>query len=457
MLQYYTIEYDGYVYKKPEKKEEKEGRTGLKYLLEELHIPNEDREALVHIVAQINKRTKWKDLSEKQARVYSRMEKILNRLRTYTPFSAPFLNKVNKREAPEYYTLIEHPMDLSKIGKKLSAQEYPDVQDFANDLDLIWSNCFKFNCTYGNIYSMYAQKMKERAFFLLQDLYTEKEIEVNEPLEVLKHLWATEKKRKELVASRLAILQQPTEFVCKRTPGQMLEYYVTESAVAQEIEHYRLEKERSLQDIHRKSSSSHLDYLPEWTYFYNSFPYASTDAEDIFLEECSLEQIDTISELLHAQRRQADTERPGKSSRLSATQEGSRPSAAQESSMSHRGSGRLPFFYLGSQDAYGILRHALAQYLLSLGITQSESAAFEVLLSYVLFEIRRVLSELKALKSTESFEEIAYDLLAKYKVQPVDFEPVTFFSENEEHSSSDSILDLICSDVDGLEELESIM
>lgn len=59
------------------------------------------------------------------------------------PHGQIFLNKVNKRDAPNYYEIIKRPMDLGTVGRKLHL--YRSVGEFARDLDLIWSNCLVYN------------------------------------------------------------------------------------------------------------------------------------------------------------------------------------------------------------------------------------------------------------------------------------------------------------------------
>ena len=55
-----------------------------------------------------------------------------------------FLNKVNKKDAPNYYDIIKNPMDLGAVGRKIHM--YRGLDDFKSDLDLIWSNCLnKYN------------------------------------------------------------------------------------------------------------------------------------------------------------------------------------------------------------------------------------------------------------------------------------------------------------------------
>ncbi|KAL1729840.1 hypothetical protein EV714DRAFT_251135 [Schizophyllum commune] len=46
---------------------------------------------------------------------------------------------------PTYYTEIEHPMDFSTMGKKLTEGKYQTMEDFRKDVELIFKNCRKFN------------------------------------------------------------------------------------------------------------------------------------------------------------------------------------------------------------------------------------------------------------------------------------------------------------------------
>ncbi|KAI4293560.1 hypothetical protein PAPHI01_2835, partial [Pancytospora philotis] len=70
------------------------------------------------------------------------MGRILERLRK-DERAFIFLNKVSKRDAPDYSTVIKHPMDLGTVGRKLAL--YRDIHEFKKDLDLIWSNCLLYN------------------------------------------------------------------------------------------------------------------------------------------------------------------------------------------------------------------------------------------------------------------------------------------------------------------------
>jgi len=61
------------------------------------------------------------------------------------PGSIPFLKPVNIRDAPDYYTIIQHPMDINKIKDKIKAFKYTGRQDFEDDWILIRDNCIAYN------------------------------------------------------------------------------------------------------------------------------------------------------------------------------------------------------------------------------------------------------------------------------------------------------------------------
>ncbi|EAY23231.1 Bromodomain containing protein [Trichomonas vaginalis G3] len=44
-----------------------------------------------------------------------------------------------------YFQIIDHPMDLSTVRKKLLNDEYSTPEDFKRDVNLIWENLFKYN------------------------------------------------------------------------------------------------------------------------------------------------------------------------------------------------------------------------------------------------------------------------------------------------------------------------
>eukprot|EP01121_Diplochlamys_sp_Union-15-3_P015395 TRINITY_DN5078_c0_g1_i2.p1 TRINITY_DN5078_c0_g1~~TRINITY_DN5078_c0_g1_i2.p1 ORF type:complete len:283 (+),score=71.43 TRINITY_DN5078_c0_g1_i2:49-849(+) len=48
-------------------------------------------------------------------------------------------------EIPDYFSIITHPMDLGTIKSNLERGAYETVEDFAEDVRLVWSNALKYN------------------------------------------------------------------------------------------------------------------------------------------------------------------------------------------------------------------------------------------------------------------------------------------------------------------------
>ncbi|MEQ2192293.1 Bromodomain-containing protein 2 [Xenoophorus captivus] len=57
----------------------------------------------------------------------------------YTPVDATALG------LHDYHDIIKCPMDLSTIKRKMDCREYRDAQQFASDVRLMFSNCYKYN------------------------------------------------------------------------------------------------------------------------------------------------------------------------------------------------------------------------------------------------------------------------------------------------------------------------
>ncbi|KAI0127343.1 hypothetical protein BJ170DRAFT_369543 [Xylariales sp. AK1849] len=91
-------------------------------------------------------RSKWaSEENVNQEELYEAVEKVLTELKAHTEYSTPFLQRVNKRDAPDYYNLITKPMDLGSMTKKLKGLQYKSKADFVVDLNLIWDNCLRYN------------------------------------------------------------------------------------------------------------------------------------------------------------------------------------------------------------------------------------------------------------------------------------------------------------------------
>ncbi|XP_029909776.1 bromodomain-containing protein 4-like [Myripristis murdjan] len=60
----------------------------------------------------------------------------------------------------DYHDIIKHPMDLSSIKNKLDSRQYRDAQEFAADVRLMFSNCYKYNPPDHDVVSM-ARKLQD--------------------------------------------------------------------------------------------------------------------------------------------------------------------------------------------------------------------------------------------------------------------------------------------------------
>ncbi|XP_047229927.1 bromodomain testis-specific protein isoform X3 [Girardinichthys multiradiatus] len=72
----------------------------------------------------------------------------------YTPVDAVALG------LHDYHDIIKQPMDLSTIKKKMDQQEYADAKEFAADIRLMFSNCYRYNPPSNDVVYM-ARKLQE--------------------------------------------------------------------------------------------------------------------------------------------------------------------------------------------------------------------------------------------------------------------------------------------------------
>lgn len=102
---------------------------------------------LRHLISEVRKgRSKWASEDKVgQEELYEAAEKVLMELKAMTEYSTPFLQRVNKRDAPDYHHIIKNPMDIGSMIKKLKGLQYKSKRDFVGDLNLIWSNCLSYN------------------------------------------------------------------------------------------------------------------------------------------------------------------------------------------------------------------------------------------------------------------------------------------------------------------------
>ncbi|ODV66940.1 hypothetical protein HYPBUDRAFT_109370 [Hyphopichia burtonii NRRL Y-1933] len=148
----------------------------LKHLLGKIQkqrddIPINDYELRTLFMDVRKNRGKWaNDSRVGQEELFEACEKVVLDLRSYTEHSTPFLNKVSKREAPNYGLIIKKPMDLNTILKKLKNLAYNSKKEFVDDVMLIWSNCLTYNADPKHFLRAHALAMQKRALKLIPSI-----------------------------------------------------------------------------------------------------------------------------------------------------------------------------------------------------------------------------------------------------------------------------------------------
>ncbi|ORY84451.1 hypothetical protein BCR37DRAFT_386601 [Protomyces lactucae-debilis] len=113
-------------------------------------------------------RSKWAN-EEKvgQEELYEAAERVVLELRGYTEHSTAFLNKVTKRDVPDYYNIIKQPMDLGTLMKNLKNLQYKSKKEFQDDVFLIWQNCLTYNADPNHPLRKHAYAMRRKSEQLL--------------------------------------------------------------------------------------------------------------------------------------------------------------------------------------------------------------------------------------------------------------------------------------------------
>lgn len=145
----------------------------LKHLLssidenkEKLNLQDNELRQLIMDVRK--NRSKWaSDDKIGQEELYEACEKVVMELRGYTEHSTAFLNKVSKREAPNYAQVIKKPMDLNTISKKLKNFQYKSKTEFVDDVMLIWKNCLTYNSDPKHFLRAHAIAMQKKSLSLI--------------------------------------------------------------------------------------------------------------------------------------------------------------------------------------------------------------------------------------------------------------------------------------------------
>ncbi|KAF3763658.1 hypothetical protein M406DRAFT_341118 [Cryphonectria parasitica EP155] len=141
----------------------------LKHLIARIDLKRNQVQAtdqeLRSLMNEVRKnRSKWaSEENVGQEELYEALEKVLSELKAHTEYSTPFLTKVSKRDAPDYYSVIKQPMDLGTMTKKLKQLQYKSKADFVTDLNLIWDNCLRYNQNLSNHLPRLANGMRREA------------------------------------------------------------------------------------------------------------------------------------------------------------------------------------------------------------------------------------------------------------------------------------------------------
>ncbi|EXJ96047.1 hypothetical protein A1O1_01173 [Capronia coronata CBS 617.96] len=135
------------------------------------------------LMSEVRKnRSKWASEDKiGQEELYESAEKVLTELKAHTEHSFPFLNPVKKKDAPDYYLIIKHPMDLGTMTKKLKQLAYKSKKEFVDDLNQIWKNCLKFNSNPDHIFrkhALFMQKETDKLVPLIPDIVIRDRAEV---------------------------------------------------------------------------------------------------------------------------------------------------------------------------------------------------------------------------------------------------------------------------------------
>uniref|UniRef100_UPI00358FDFD2 bromodomain-containing protein 2-like n=1 Tax=Myxine glutinosa TaxID=7769 RepID=UPI00358FDFD2 len=71
-------------------------------------------------------------------------------------YAWPFYNPVDASTLGlhDYHEIVKQPMDLSTIKRKMDGREYRDTQEFAADMRLMFSNCYRYNPPDHDVVSM---------------------------------------------------------------------------------------------------------------------------------------------------------------------------------------------------------------------------------------------------------------------------------------------------------------
>ncbi|KAJ1988383.1 Transcriptional activator spt7 [Coemansia sp. RSA 1358] len=127
---------------------------------------------LSHLLSEVRpKRTKWaNERRVGQVELYEALEHVLQELKSMGEPAIPFLSQVKRKDAPDYYKVIKHPMDLGTMAKNLRNEAYNNKKQFTDHLQLIRDNCYTYNTEPGNYYRKSADTLLAKAKQLMESV-----------------------------------------------------------------------------------------------------------------------------------------------------------------------------------------------------------------------------------------------------------------------------------------------
>jgi transcriptional activator SPT7 len=125
----------------------------LKHLLskidvnrDKLNLTDAELRKLFSDVRKNRSNSKWAsdDLIGREE-LYEALESMLKKIMADRN-ALPFMSKVRRLQAPDYYNIIKRPMDLGTLQRNLrTGTYYKSKAQFMEELDLIWENCLTYN------------------------------------------------------------------------------------------------------------------------------------------------------------------------------------------------------------------------------------------------------------------------------------------------------------------------
>jgi rubrerythrin len=125
----------------------------------------------------------------------------------------------------DYYKVIEKPMDLGTIKKKMESSEYSNVREIYADVRLVFKNAMRYNEEKEDVYVMaesLLEKFEEKWLLIMPKLVEEEKKQVDEEAE--KHA----NKQLTMEAAQAEMARDLSNEVSKcKTNYQLLIYFIS--------------------------------------------------------------------------------------------------------------------------------------------------------------------------------------------------------------------------------------